>query len=184
MLLLLHPATVLVWYVGTAALLVLHGTGYLATRRSTVLVILRTPYTTIYSYRPGIAQLCIPWYRHIIHEYVLYNTCILKLLPGTTAVVHAVLPSLRPLHKTPLQTLLFLVGVALLRCLLLCPLSPREAFGFLWFCSIVVVYRFIVIVIELSKQFRYDIIVSLSNDIIESFDTISNANTYIWYFRT
>ena len=34
-------------------------------------------------------------------------------------------------------------------------------------------------VIELSKQFRYDIIVSLSNDIIESFDTISNTITDI-----
>ena len=30
-------------------------------------------------------------------------------------------------------------------------------------------------IIELSKHFRYDIIVSLSNDLIQSFDTISNA---------
>ena len=42
------------------------------------------------------------------------------------------------------------------------------------------------IVIELSKHFRYDIIVYLLNDIIESFDTISNTSyiEVIAYDRT
>ena len=47
-------------------------------------------------------------------------------------------------------------------------------------CTILVsrpVHKDTTIVIELSKHFRYDIIVSFSNDIIESFDTISNPNS-------
>ena len=69
--------------------------------------------------------------------------------------------------------------------LLFVDVSPvREAFGLLSFYRIVIVYRFIVIDIELSKHFRYDIIVSLSNDIIESFDTISNTILYMYVRRT
>ena len=39
------------------------------------IVILRTPCTpsTMYSYIPSIAQLCIPWYQQQVHEYMLYN---------------------------------------------------------------------------------------------------------------
>ena len=78
--------------------------------------------------------------------------------------------SLRPgaqKHHFKLSSV-FVVGVALLRCCsLLCPLSPREVFGLLSFYYIVYRVIVIVIVIELSKHFLYDITVSLSNDIIE-----------------
>ena len=56
-------------------------------------------------------------------------------------------------------------------CLLLYPLSSREAFGLCWFYRVVIVYRIV-------ETFRYDTIVSLSNDNIETFDTISNTNVY------
>ena len=74
--------------------------------------------------------------------------CILKLLPSTT--VRCTIQVSDRYTKTPLYPLLIVVGVVLLRCcLLLYPLSPREAFGFLSFYRIMIVYRFIVI--ELSN---------------------------------
>ena len=87
--------------------------------------------------------------------YMLYNKCILKLFPGATVLCHT---SLRPVHKsTTINSTIRTVGVAILRCCRLlcplCPLSPREAFNLLSFYRIVIVYRFIVIVIELSIFF-------------------------------
>ena len=45
--------------------------------------------------------------------------------------------------------------------------------------SIVIVNRFFEAVVVLSKRFRYDITISLSNDTNETFDTISYANVDI-----
>ena len=119
--------------------------------------------------------------------YTYMNTyCIIYVYPETITRYYGALYCLRPVHKsTTINYTNRSGGGSPFRCrLLLCPLSPREAFALLSFYRIVIVYRFIVMVIELSKQFRYDIIVSLSNDIIESFDTISNTILYMYVRRT
>ena len=59
--------------------------------------------------------------------------------------------------------------------LLLYPLSPREALGLSSFYRIVIVYRIIDFFNRIIETFRYDIIVSLLNDNIEFFYTISNT---------
>ena len=67
---------------------------------------------------------------------------------------------------------------AVLCCSLPCPLSPWEAFGLLSFYRIVIVYRFIVIVIEIPNFFRFDPFFFFIERYIESFGTISSTNGY------
>ena len=54
------------------------------------------------------------------------------------------------------------------------PLSHREAFGPLSLHRIVIVHGMLNFFTELSNIFRYDIVASLSNEKMETFDTISN----------
>ena len=94
--------------------------------------------------------------------YTYMNTyCIIYVYPETITRYYGMLyyTSLRPVHEsTTINCTNRSGGGSPFRCrLLLCPPSPREAFGLLSFYRIVTVYRFIVMVIELPKQFRYDI---------------------------
>ena len=122
------------------------------------------PQIIFISYRPGMVQLWTPWLQHI-HTWIHFTQymCTLKLLPGST--VRCTIQASDRYTKTRLKIILIEVGVALVSLLFVavhCPPWRRSAF-----------YRFIVI--ELSKNFRCDTIVPLSNDAIESFDTISNT---------
>lgn len=70
---------------------------------------------------------------------------------------------------------------------MMCPPSPREAFGLLLLYRIGMVYRGIETFIESSKVFRYDIIVPSSDANIEKFDTMSSTTilqSLVYILRT